>query len=156
MDSEKDWYYQVTSDWNKLPDFVDYFSSQAEEARKELSMRGKLEDHAKDIPVIVERRFSQLQIINALIRYFEIKLDSTKSALFKKYIENYDRQLSSRDVEKYVDGEKDVTDLNLLINEICMVRNIFVGITKGIENKSFQINNITKLRASGLDDARIE
>jgi len=30
---------------------------------------------------------------------------------FKKYLENYQRALSSRDVEKYVDGEADVVDM---------------------------------------------
>ena len=35
---------------------------------------------------------------------------------FKKYLENYNRALSSRDAEKYVDGEKDVIDMEKLIN----------------------------------------
>lgn len=156
METEKDWFDLVKNDWKRLPEFLDYFNLQAEEARKELSMIGRLEEHAKRIPVIAERRFSQLQIVNALIRHFEIDLDRQRSAEFKRFMESYPKQLSARDAEKYVDGVQEIVDMNLLINEVCLIRNIFVGITKGIENKSFQINNIVKLRAAGLDDARIE
>jgi hypothetical protein len=60
--------------------------------------------------------------------------------------------LSSRDAEKYAEGEQDVVDMDHLVNEFALIRNKFIGITKALEAKGFQINNIVRLRAAGMDD----
>jgi hypothetical protein len=78
-----------------------------------------------------------------------------KSKFFKQYLENYQRALSSRDVEKYVDGEADVVDMEKIINEFALLRNKWLGILKGIDMKQWQITNITKLRVAGMEDASI-
>lgn len=156
MSLDKEWYYKVTADWAELAPCLEYFSSEAVEARKELSMKGRLEEHAAKLPVITEHRFAQLQILNALVRFFEIERDRTKSQHYKKFLENYNKALSSRDAEKYAEAEKDVIDLELIINEICMVRNVFTGILKGLDNKSYTINNVSKLRTAGLENSTLE
>ena len=70
-------------------------------------------------------------------------------------MENYQRALSSRDVEKYVDGEADVVDFEKIINEFALLRNKWLGVMKGIDMKQWQITNITKLRVAGMEDASI-
>ena len=67
-------------------------------------------------------------------------------------MENYNKALTSRDAEKYVDGEEDVVSLQYLINDFSLVRNRFLGVMKALDAKQFQINNIVKLRAAGLED----
>ena len=78
-----------------------------------------------------------------------------RSKHFKKYLENYQRALSSRDVEKYVDGESDVVDYEKIINEFALLRNKWLGITKGLDQKQWQMTNIVKLRVAGMEDASI-
>ena len=58
------------------------------------------------MPGIVEHRFNQLQEIEAILNYLNIELRRLRSSYFKKYLENYQRALSSRDVDRYVDGEE--------------------------------------------------
>jgi hypothetical protein len=70
-------------------------------------------------------------------------------------LEHYSRALTSRDVEKYIDGEPSVVDLMIIQNKIALIRNKFAGITKALEIKHFQITNIVKLKAAGLDDSDI-
>ena len=69
------------------------------------------------------------------ITVVDINPDKEKSALYRKYLENYQRALSSRDVEKYVDGEADVVDMEKIINEFALLRNQWLGIIKGIDQK---------------------
>ena len=76
----------------------------------------------------------------------------TRSKIFRKFLESYNRALSSRDAEKFVDGEEEVVNLQYLINDFSLVRNRFIGVIKALEAKQFQINNIVKLRAAGLED----
>ena len=70
-------------------------------------------------------------------------------------MENYQRALSSRDVEKYVDGEADVVDYEKMINEFALMRNKWLGVTKALDQKQWQLTNIVKLRVAGMEDARL-
>lgn len=157
MIEERKLFLEVIDDISTLPSFLDHFEKEAEQAKQELQMSGKkIESISIKIPVLMDQRFTQLQILNATVEHFEKELDVLKSKYFRKYLENYQRSLSSRDVEKYVAGEKEVVDMSMIINDIALMRNIFISITKGIDAMSFQINNITKLRTAGLDDAKID
>ena len=53
------------------------------------------------------------------------------------------------------DGDQDVVDQQHLINEFALLRNKFIGLTKALDAKQFQINNIVKLRAAGLEDVSL-
>ena len=150
------WYYKVTSDLSQVTDFIDYYEAELETARKELSLKGKsLERHAAELPGLVEQRFSQLQEIEAVLEYLNIKLRRERSAEFKKFLEAYQKSLSSRDAEKYVDGVQTIVDTTMLVNEVALLRNKFLGISKGFEAKNFMTGHIIKLRVAGLDDASL-
>lgn len=146
------WYSKVSKDITNLPDCIEYFYKELDSAKAEAKIYGKVEKASADLPGVVEHRFNQLQEIEAILEYLNIELRKTRSKIFRKYLENYQRALSSRDVEKYVDGEDDVVDMEKIINEFAMLRNQWLGITKALEIKGFQLNNIIKLRTAGLDD----
>lgn len=150
------WYYTVTSNLSTIPAFIDHFEQELDHARFELSLKGKsLERHAAELPGLVEQRFAQLQEIEAVLEYLNIKLRKDRSVEFKKFLEAYNKALSSRDAEKYIDGVESIVDLTLLINEVALLRNKFLGITKGMEAKNFMLGHISKLRIAGLDDATV-
>lgn len=149
------WYAKVSRDIAQLPDCLDFFYSELEQARKEVKIYGNIEKSSSALPGIVEHRFNQLQEVEAILEYLNIELRRVRSKAFKKFLENYQRALSSRDCEKYVDGEADVVDMEKIINEFAMLRNQWLGIIKGLEIKGFQINNIIKLRTSGLEDIQL-
>lgn len=149
------WYAKVTKDVAYLPTCIDYFYNELSAAKAEVKIYGNIEKASASLPGIVEHRFNQLQEIEAILEFLNIELRKIRSKLFKKYLENYQRALSSRDVEKYVDGEADVVDMEKVINEFAMLRNQWLGIVKGLDIKGFQLNNIIKLRVAGLDDASL-
>lgn len=150
------WYYKVTGDTSLIPDFIDYFENELVAARTELSLKGKsLEKHAAELPGLVEHRYTQLQEIEAVLEFLNIQLRKDRSGEFKKFLEAYNKTLSSRDAEKYVDGVQVIVDSSLLINEIALLRNKYLSITKGMEAKNFMLGHISKLRVAGLDDASI-
>lgn len=149
------WYAKISKDIGHLPVCLDYFYSELTSAKQEVKIYGNVEKASASLPGIVEHRFNQLQEIEAILEYLNIELRRIRSKAFKKYLENYQRALSSRDVEKYVDGEADVVDMEKIINEFAMLRNHWLGIIKGLDIKGFQINNIIKLRVAGLEDITI-
>jgi hypothetical protein len=134
---------------------VDYYNAELQAAKVEVRITGNVERAAASMPGIVEQRFSQLQEIEAILEYLNIELRRLKSSHFRKYLENYQRALSSRDCEKFVDGEADVVDFEKIINEFALLRNKWLGITKALDQKQWQITNIVKLRVAGMEDASI-
>lgn len=149
------WYSKVSKDISHLPDCIEYFYVQLGEAKKEVKVFGNLERASASLPGIVEHRFNQLQEIEAVLEYLNIELRRTRSKAFKKYLENYQRALSSRDCEKYVDGEADVVDLEKIVNEFALLRNQWLGIIKALDIKQWQMSNIIKLRTAGMEDVQI-
>jgi len=149
------WYSEVSRNINKIPDAIAYFETELVKARHECKLSGNVERAAAEMPGIVEHRFNQLQEIEAILNYLNIELRRLRSSYFKKYLENYQRALSSRDVEKYVDGETDVVDYEKIINEFALMRNKWLGMLKALDQKQWQITNVVKLRVAGMEDASI-
>jgi len=149
------WYSEISRDIGKIPDAIKYFESELLTARGEVQIKGNVERAAASMPGIVEQRFNQLQEIEAILEYLNIELRRLRSSFFKKYLENYQRALSSRDVEKYVDGESDVVDYEKIINEFALMRNKWLGVLKALDQKQWQITNIVKLRVAGMEDATL-
>jgi hypothetical protein len=149
------WYSEVSRDILKIPNAIQYFEDELLQARLEVKIKGNIERTSAELPGIVEHRFNQLQEIEAILEYLNIELRRLRSTFFKKYLENYQRALSSRDVEKYVDGEDDVVDYEKIINEFALIRNKWLGVLKALDQKQWQITNIVKLRVAGMEDATL-
>ncbi|MCS7317098.1 MAG: hypothetical protein NZZ41_02095 [Candidatus Dojkabacteria bacterium] len=138
-----------------LIEAINYYEKELEQARKDLEIKGSLEKNSSSLPGIVELRFRQLQDIESILEFLNNKLKQIRSRVFRKYFEKYPRELSSREAEKYVDGEDEVVNFAILVNKISLLRNCFLAIHKALEVKVFQINNIVKLRVAGLENVNL-
>ena len=149
------WYNKISKDISHIPDAVLYYEAELQAAKSDVRITGNIEKAAANMPGVVEQRFNQLQEIEAILEYLNIELRRLRSQHFRKYLENYQRALTSRDVEKYVDGESDVVDFEEIINEFALLRNKWLGITKALDIKQWQLSNVIKLRTAGMEDASL-
>ena len=149
------WYSKVTSDLSYLPDFITHYEVELISAKSDVKVQGNVEKNISSLPGVTEYRFNQLQEVEAVLRYLEIQLRKIRRKHFQKYLEKYNRNLSSRDAEKYVDGEEEVIDFEVLINEVALLRNKWLGIMKGIDAKQWQLGHIVRLRTAGMEDITI-
>lgn len=149
------WYTKISKDVSYIPDAVAYYEAELLEAKFDCKIAGNIERAASNMPGIVENRFNQLQEIEAILEYLNIELRRLKSQYFRKYLENYQRALSSRDCEKYVEGEADVVDYEKIINEFALLRNKWLGVIKSLDIKQWQLSNVVKLRTAGMEDATL-
>ena len=146
------WYNEISRSLDKIPDCINHFEAEYQKAKQEVKLYGNLERASAALPGIVEERFSQLQQIEAILEYLNIELRRLRSKSFKKFLENYNRALSSRDAEKYVDGDDDVVNLTQIANQFSLLRNQYLGIMKGLDTKQWQIGHIVRLRTAGMED----
>jgi hypothetical protein len=149
------WFREIRQDITQLIPAIDYYESQLAQARIECGLKGNVEKHSRDMPGIVEHRFNQLQEIEAILEYLNIELRKKRTEHYRKFLEHYNRALTSRDAEKYVDGVQEVVDQQHIVNEFALIRNKYMGLIKALDAKQFQINNIVKLRAAGLEDVSL-
>ena len=149
------WYSRVTADLGEIPDFIAHYERELDQARAEVRLGGVVERNIKDLPGITEHRFNQLQEIEAVLNFLNIQLRKIRRKHFQKYLEGYARALTSRDAEKYVDGEDEVIDFETIINEVALLRNKYLGILKGLDSKQWMSGHIVKLRTAGMEDISI-
>lgn len=149
------WYNRITSNLDDLPDFIDYYERELRDARDEVKISGNIERLLAQMPGITERRMADLQVIESVLEHLNIQLRRIRSAQFRKFLEGYNRALSSRDAEKYVDGTDDVIDMEMLINSVAHLRNQYLSITKGLENKQWMLGHIVRIRCAGMSDLDI-
>jgi len=149
------WYNRVVADLGKIPDFISYYEKELDQAKAEVKIGGLIERNLKELPGVTEHRFYQLQEIEAVLSFLNIQLRKIRRKHFQKYLEAYARALTSRDAEKYVDGEDEVIDYETIINEVALLRNRWLGILKGLEVKQWQIGHIVKLRTAGMEDIQV-
>ena len=146
------WYTRVTADLSVLPDFISYYESELNLAKNDVKIYGNIEKNIAGLPGITEHRFNQLQEIEAVLNHLNIQLRKIRRKHFQKYLEAYNRALTSRDAEKYVDGEQEVIDFETLINEVALLRNRWLGIMKAMESKNFMLGHVVRLRTAGMED----
>ena len=149
------WYNRVVADLGELPSFINYYENELQNAKYDCGIKGNLEKNVASLPGITEQRFNQLQEIEAVLNYMNIQLRKIRKKHFQKYLENYPRALTSRDAEKYVDGEDEVIDYETSINEVALIRNKWLGLIKGLESKNFMLGHVSRLRTSGMEDVTI-
>jgi hypothetical protein len=146
------WYNRVVQDLGTIPAFINFYEVELVDAKLDCSIKGHLEKNIASLPGITEHRFNQLQEMEAVLNYLNIQLRKIRKKHFQKYLENYPRALTSRDAEKYVDGEDEVIDFETIINEVALVRNKWLGLMKGLESKNFMLGHVSRLRTSGMED----
>ena len=146
------WYTRITVDLAVIPDFIAYYDNELLASKNDVKIYGNVEKNIAALPGITEHRFNQLQEIEAVLNYLNIKLRKIRRKHFQKYLEAYNRVLTSRDAEKYVDGEDEVIDFETIINEVALLRNRWLGIIKALESKNFMLGHVVRLRAAGMED----
>jgi hypothetical protein len=149
------WYTKIAKDISHIPDAVQHFEDELILAKSEIKLVGNLEKSSAALPGVVEHRFGQLQEIEAVLNFLNIQLRKIRKKHFQKYLENYPRALTSRDAEKYVDGEDEVIDFETIINEVALVRNKWLGLLKGLESKNFMLGHVARLRTAGMEDVTL-
>jgi hypothetical protein len=149
------WYSKVVANLGVIPDFIAHYESELDLAKIDCRIAGVVEKNITALPGITEHRFNQLQEIEAVLNYLNIQLRKIRRRHFQKYLEGYARALSSRDAEKYVDGEDEVVDFETIINEVALLRNKWLGIMKGLDSKQWMTGHVVRLRTAGMEDISV-
>ena len=140
------WYQKIAKDISAIPDAIKHYEDELQQARYEIKIKGNVEKASADMPGIVEQRFNQLQEIEAILQYMNIELRRLRSNIQKIF-----RKLSKSTIPETLKNTLTVRMMLLImkkINEFALLRNKWLGITKGLDPKTMANPNIVKLRVA--------
>ena len=115
----------------------------------------RIESLSSKIPGMVEEHYAYLQDLESILEYLERREKRARSESLKRYMEHYNRQLNHSVAKDYCEMDQDVQDIIASIQYVASARNLYIGLHKSIEALHYQISNITKLRAQGIEDATL-
>lgn len=139
----------------QLPSFFEVWQQEIDAAEPIFDIKGaKLESLARDVPQNQAHYAKLAQNARALVKWLEIQKGRAES----KYIKNYNnspRALGVKEQSQYLQGEKDVYELNQLIVETALKQQQFEEIVDAIKQLGWMLTSIVKLRVAELQDVTI-
>lgn len=153
-----EWYNKIVSDPSDLTPVlgaIEHFEREYSEACAEMkALNGRrLQEVSTRLPGIVGYRYAQQTELDDILGVLEIREMALMGQKRRHYLEHYNRALSDRMVERFAEAEPDVVAMKELRNRVAAIRNKYVALSRHHEYLHFQLNNITKLRCHGVEDA---
>lgn len=112
----------------------------------------KLEEVIRTLPNFQSRYDRAYNEMKALDSWIEGVKEKRTARLWKKYIEGYPKALSTRDVQAYIAGEKDIVEVNQVGIEITLLKSHLLSIVEAIKQLSWMASHMTKLRVAELQE----
>lgn len=112
----------------------------------------KLEEIIRTVPHYQASYDQSYQELKALEEWVNNIKEKKVGKLWKKYLEGYQRALSTRDIQSYIASEKDIVELNQIIIEVTLLKNHMLSIVEAIKNLGWMTSHITKLRVAEMQD----
>ena len=113
----------------------------------------RLEEIARTLPYYQSSYDQSYQELKALEDWLNNIKEKKTAKYWKKYLEGYQRTLTSRDIQAYIAGEKEIVELNQIIIEVTLLKNHLSAIVEAIKQLGWMLGHVTKLRVAEMQDA---
>lgn len=139
----------------ELPAFFEKWDRLVAEAEPIFDIAGqRLELIARGLPHN-QGRYAQLALeARAVVKW----LENQKGRVESRYIKNYNqapKALGTREQAQYLQGEKEIVELNQLIIQAALHQQQFDEIVEAVKQLGWMVGHITKLRVAELQDVVI-
>jgi len=141
------WAQKIKSNPSAIADAIIYYSNEYTNAKKDIEISlYKLEREKLGTSHIFEHRLSQLQDLDAILKILNVKESNLRRTLYKKFIET----IPNSNIDYLINLDDNVKSLESTINELALIRNLYLGILKGLHIKSASVNLCSRLRKDDL------
>ena len=113
----------------------------------------RLEEIARTLPHYQVSYDQTYQELKALEEWLNNIKEKKIAKYWKKYLEGYQRTLTSRDIQAYIAGEKEIVELNQIIIEVTLLKSNALSVVEAVKNLGWMLGHITKLRVAEMQDA---
>lgn len=146
--------FKLSENLEKVIEHLEKYDVAIKDAEELFEMEGKkLEFLCRTLPANMARYDEYQGELKSLEDYLKARRDVVESKLWKKYVEGYSRQLSTRDIQAYIMGDTEYVTYTELILEVTHVKSQISAIVKALEQGGWMLSHITKLRVAEMQDA---
>jgi hypothetical protein len=147
---------QLTEDLAVVLQAIDHFEAEYKKGLADLDCVGRISEAEGRLPGQTAYHMANQKDLEIINRILDLRVERVEQRYYKKYKETYNRDLSQREIDRYLAGEDEVYHIRNLHLRFARTMNLYASLIKGLEIKHYQLTNITKLRAAGLDDAMFD
>lgn len=153
----KRWYREIQKDFAQIADAIVWFEEELEDSTKCLNIDGYLEVSNQEHPGWVayyDAIHSDLELIMEFLKRMENRLRAKR---LKEWADDPPSNVSFKptDLKTLLEDEPDISELVDLGAEIKYLHKHFSAILTGLDQKSYSLSNITKLRAAGMEEVEL-
>jgi hypothetical protein len=135
-------------------DLLAKYEQRVEEGDGLFNLEGRrIEEICRTLPHNQQKFEQYYQEMKSLEEWVVNLKDRIYAKYWKKYTEGYARALGPNDIKAYVNGEKEIIEMNQIIIEVQLVKQRLQALVKGFEQMGWMLGHITKLRVAELEQA---
>ena len=139
----------------QLPSIFENYEKHIKNAEKLFELEGiRLELIARNLPGHQKTYALRAQEMKQVMKW----LENYKAKLEARFTKNYaqgQRALGVREATTFINGEKDIVELNQLIIEATLLYGQLNEIVEGFKQMGWMVGNITKLRVAELQEVEL-
>lgn len=140
--------------FSQLLNIITRYESYLDQAAPLFELEGKkLEEIARVLPKNLSIYDRHYQEMKTLEEWLHSRRDKIQAKLWKKYLEGYARALGSKDIQMYIQGDKEYVEFTEIIIEVANIKNKLHAVVESFSQMGWMIGHITKLRVAELQDA---
>ena len=145
-----------STDYSKVVELLPRYEQKIKEAEPIFKLDGRrLEEIMRTLPHYQANYDQAYQDMKSLEEWLNVVKDRINAKYWRKYNENYSRALSTKDIQSYIAGEKEIVQINQVLTEVGLIKSHLFSIVESVKQLGWMVGNITKLRVSEMQDATL-
>lgn len=151
----KRWFRDVQANLDAIPEALDWYLAQLEPAHQEIDIAGTLMKANQNQPGLVAYYDAMHTDLDMILEFVERKHKIMRASKIRELADDppTNTKLSAADVKLLAETDAEVVCLEQLAQEIRYVYKQFSSLMKALEQRGYTLNNITKIRIAGLEEA---
>lgn len=139
----------------QLPAIFENYEKHIAKAEPLFELEGRrLEEIARELPKQQKRYAMRMHEMKQVVKW----LENYRAKLEARFTKNYaqgQRALGAREATTFINGEKDIVELNQLIIEATLLMNQLSEIVEAFKQMGWMVGNMTKLRVAELEEVTL-
>jgi len=149
---------KITKNLDLLPEILEEYEALIDEetVASRLQIKGKRLEAANTEQASWQYYYETRKAeIHSIVKWLDGKLAALRGKHFKLYTENYSRELSDRQKDKYIDNEAEVLTHLQIFLEVKELHEKYEAVCEAFKSRGFALRNITEIRIRSLEDSTI-
>lgn len=139
-----------------LPDVLDRYVLEIESAGERLALKGKSIEQANRDQVEWSYHYDQQKSeLETLSKYMLMRVDRTRGEQYRKYTENYSRELADRAKDKYIDHDPEYLSIYELYLEVFEVLDKIKSVVDAFKTRGYALRQINEARVHQFNQSII-